>query len=47
LALWHPHQAATFHVRLAGDSMVNAGLFDGDIFVVDRAEQGERLSAAY
>jgi DNA polymerase V len=31
--------AATFYVRLAGDSMVNAGLFDGDILVVDRAEQ--------
>ena len=25
------HPAATFFVRLAGDSMVNAGLFDGDI----------------
>ena len=33
------HPAATFYVRLAGDSMVNAGLFDGDILVVDRAEQ--------
>jgi DNA polymerase V len=32
------HPAATFFVRLAGDSMVNAGLFDGDILVVDRAE---------
>jgi len=31
------HPAATFFVRLAGDSMVNAGLFDGDILVVDRA----------
>ena len=34
------HPAATFFVRLAGDSMVNAGLFDGDILVVDRAERG-------
>jgi DNA polymerase V len=34
------HPAATFFVRLAGDSMVNAGLFDGDILVVDRAEEG-------
>ena len=33
------HPAATFYVRLAGNSMVNAGLFDGDILVVDRAEQ--------
>ena len=31
------HPAATFFVRLAGDSIVNAGLFDGDILVVDRA----------
>jgi DNA polymerase V len=31
------HPAATFYVRLAGDSMMNAGLFDGDILVVDRA----------
>ncbi len=31
------HPAATFFVRLAGNSMVNAGLFDGDILVVDRA----------
>ncbi len=29
--------AATFYVRLAGDSMNKAGLFDGDILVVDRA----------
>ncbi|ADP71665.1 Peptidase S24/S26A/S26B, conserved region [Rhodomicrobium vannielii ATCC 17100] len=29
--------AATFYVRLSGDSMVMAGLFDGDILVVDRA----------
>ena len=29
--------SATFYVRLAGDSMVKAGLFDGDILVVDRA----------
>ncbi|MGA7324322.1 MAG: translesion error-prone DNA polymerase V autoproteolytic subunit [Rhodomicrobium sp.] len=31
------HPAATFFVRLAGDSMVRAGLFDGDILIVDRA----------
>lgn len=29
--------SATFYVRLAGDSMIKAGLFDGDILVVDRA----------
>ena len=29
--------AATFYVRLAGDSMIKAGLLDGDILVVDRS----------
>ena len=29
--------AATFYVRLSGDSMIKAGLFDGDILVVNRA----------
>lgn len=31
------HPAATFFVRVAGTSMVNAGIHDGDILVVDRA----------
>jgi len=31
------HPAATFFVRVAGDSMVNAGIHDGDILVVDRS----------
>src|SRR5262245_26449841 len=31
------HPAATFYVRLAGDSMRGAGLYDGDILVVDRS----------
>jgi DNA polymerase V len=31
------HPAATFFVRLAGDSMTGAGLYDGDILVVDRS----------
>ncbi len=35
------HPAATFAVRVAGDSMTGAGIFPGDIAVVDRA-----LSAA-
>ena len=30
------HPAATFFVRAAGDSMVNAGILPGDILVVDR-----------
>lgn len=29
--------AATFYVRVKGNSMENAGIYDGDILVVDRA----------
>ena len=32
------HPAATFFVRVSGDSMVNAGIHSGDILIVDRAE---------
>lgn len=31
------HPAATFFVRCTGDSMINAGISDGDILVVDRS----------
>ena len=31
------HPAATFAVRVAGDSMIGAGIFPGDIAVVDRS----------
>ncbi len=31
------HPAATFCVRASGDSMINAGIFPGDVLVVDRA----------
>ncbi|MFH7325878.1 LexA family protein [Desulfurivibrio sp. C05AmB] len=31
------HAAATFFVRVAGDSMIGAGIHDGDILVVDRS----------
>ena len=31
------HPAATFYVRASGHSMVNAGINDGDLLIVDRA----------
>lgn len=31
------HPAATFYVRVTGDSMINAGIQSGDLLVVDRA----------
>lgn len=31
------HPAATFFVRVSGDSMQGAGIYDGDLLVVDRA----------
>jgi DNA polymerase V len=31
------HPAATFFVRVAGDSMQNAGIFSGDVLIVDRS----------
>ena len=35
------HPAATFFVRVSGDSMVGAGIQEGAILVVDRAVQAE------
>jgi DNA polymerase V len=32
-----PHPSSTFLVRAAGHSMVGAGIFDGDLLVVDRS----------
>lgn len=31
------HPAATFFVRVSGDSMINAGIFNGDLLIVDRS----------
>jgi DNA polymerase V len=31
------HPAATFFVRVSGDSMIDAGIHSGDILIVDRA----------
>jgi DNA polymerase V len=34
------HPAATFFVRVDGDSMIGAGIFPDDILIVDRSLQG-------
>jgi DNA polymerase V len=31
------HPCATFFVKVVGDSMINAGIFNGDILIVDRS----------
>lgn len=31
------HQEATFFARMVGDAMVNAGIHDGDLLIVDRS----------
>jgi DNA polymerase V len=38
------HPAATFFVRVAGDSMIDAGIHPGDILVVDRALEPQEAS---
>jgi len=35
------HPTATFFMRVAGDSMVGAGIFDGDLVIVDRSLEVE------
>jgi DNA polymerase V len=32
-----PHEAATYFIRVQGDSMTGAGIQDGDILIVDRS----------
>ncbi len=32
-----PHPASTFFVKAVGDSMIGAGIFSGDILIVDRS----------
>lgn len=47
LCIRHPN--ATFFVRVEGDSMLEAGIHDGDVLVVDRsidAEHGDIVVAA-
>lgn len=33
------HEAATYFIRVQGDSMTGAGIQDGDILIVDRSEE--------
>lgn len=43
------HPSSTFFVRVEGDSMVEAGIYDSDVLVVDRsidAEHGDVVVAA-
>ena len=43
-ALVITHPEATFYVRVSGDSMINAAIFDGDIVVIDRARKARQNS---
>ena len=38
------HPAATFYVYAKGDSMINAGIYDGDLLIVDRSLNPELKS---
>ena len=43
------HEAATYFVRASGDSMMGAGIHDGDILIVDRSlepQKGDIVIAA-
>lgn len=33
----NPHPESTFYATVSGESMVDAGIFDGDIIVIDRS----------
>lgn len=37
-------RASTFFVRASGSSMEDLGLYDGDVMVVDRAEEGHTVT---
>jgi len=38
------HKVATFFVRVTGDSMLGAGIHDGDLLIVDRALEAQDKS---
>ena len=39
-----PKPSATFMLKVEGDSMINAGIFDGDLLVVDKSETAKNGS---
>ena len=40
------HPSATFYVRVKGNSMENANIFNGDLLIVDKALEAENNSIA-
>lgn len=36
-----PHPTSTVMIRVQGDSMIDAGIFTGDIVIVDRGQRGK------
>lgn len=40
------NQESTFYARVSGDSMINAGLSDGDLIVIDRSLKAENNKIA-
>ena len=38
------HPAATFFVKVKGDSMIGAGIYSGDMLIVDRSEDSKNNS---
>ena len=40
------HPAATFYARVKGDSMVDAGIQDGDLLVIDKALEPKEVAIA-
>jgi DNA polymerase V len=39
-----PHPASTFFIRVEGESMVGAGIFPGDLLIIDRSLQASKNS---
>ena len=39
------HRLSTYYIRVGGDSMSGENIFDGDLLVVDRAEEATAISS--